>query len=251
MTPISENAPQVVAHRGASGYAPETTLEAYKIALQMAVDFVEVDTRQTRDGEIVCIHDSDVCRTTNGKGRVADLTLPELKRLDAGIWFNKQNPEKARPEYVGLTIPSLDEILDLLKESKTGIYIEIKNPELYSPDFEFSLVSLIRRANFENRALFLSFNPQSLVKTKEIAASIPTALLISKLATDPVHAALAIKADELAIRHDLATADIVNAAHKSNLSVSVWTVNAPNDFRRMINLGVDRIITNYPDRIRG
>lgn len=224
-------------------------MEAYRIALQMAVDFVEVDVHKTRDGAIVCIHDHDVSRTTNCKGRVADLTLSELKLLDAGSWFNKKNPGKARPEFAGLRIPSLQEILDLLKENKTGIYVEIKDPELYPPDFEFSLVSLIRRNNFENRTVFLSFNPQSLVKTKKIDSSIPTAILISNLSENPVQAALAIVADGLAIRHNIANSDIINAAHEKGLSVSVWTVDEPEDLRRMINLGVDRIITNYPDRL--
>ena len=77
----------------------------------MVVDFVEVDVHKARDGAIVCIHDSDVGRTTNGKGRVADLTLSELKGLDAGSWFNKKNPGKARPEFAGLRIPSLQENL--------------------------------------------------------------------------------------------------------------------------------------------
>jgi len=250
MIRTAENTPQIVAHRGASGHAPETTLEAYRIAVQMAVDFVEVDVHKTRDGAIVCIHDSDVSRTTNGKGRVADLTLSELKPLDAGSWFNKKNPGKARPEFAGLRIPSLQEILDLLKENKTGIYVEIKDPELYPPDFESSLVSLIHRNNFESRTLFLSFNPQSLVKTKKIDSSIPTALLISKLAKNPVQAALAIMADELAIWHNIAHSDLINAAHENDLSVSVWTVNEREDLRRIINLGVDRIITNYPDRLQ-
>jgi glycerophosphoryl diester phosphodiesterase len=249
MIRAAKNKTQIVAHRGASGHAPETTLEAYRIALQMAADFVEVDVHLARDGTIVCIHDSDVRRTTNGKGRVADLTLSELKLLDAGSWFNKKNPGKARPEFAGLQIPSLQEVLDLLKENKTGIYVEIKDPELYGPHFESSLVSLIRRNDFENRTLFLSFSPQSLAKTKKIDSSIPAALLISKLAGNPVQAALAIDADELAIRYDLANSDFINAAHEKGLSVSVWTVDEPEDLRRMILLGVDRIITTYPDRL--
>jgi glycerophosphoryl diester phosphodiesterase len=245
-----KDSPQIVAHRGASGYAPEATLEAYRIALQMSADFVEADVHKTRDGSIVCIHDPEVSRTTNGKGRVADLTISDLKLLDSGSWFNKGNPGKARQEFVGLRIPTLQEIMDLLKENEAGIYVEIKNPELYSPDFESSLVTLVKRNDFESRVLFLSFNPQSLVKTKSLAPSIPTALLIAKLAEDPVQASLDIMADEVAIRYDLANSDLIHAAHKKGLSVSVWTVDEPEDIRRMINLGVDRIITNYPDRLK-
>jgi glycerophosphoryl diester phosphodiesterase len=98
--------------------------------------------------------------------------------------------------------------------------------------------------------MFLSFNPPSLVKTKKIDSSIPTALLVSKLAINPVQAALAIMADELAIRYKIANSDLINAAHERSLSVSVWTADDPEDLRRMIKLGVDRIITNYPDRLQ-
>jgi glycerophosphoryl diester phosphodiesterase len=245
----AKRAPGIVAHRGASGHAPETTLEAYRVALRMKADYVEIDVHQAFDGIIVGIHDADVSRTTNGRGRIADLSLAELKSLDAGSWFNQNYPEKARPEFVGSHIPALQEVIDLLKNSPTGIYIEIKNPELYPPDFESSLTNLIQRNQFESRALFLSFSSQSLIKTKGITPSIPTALLISELAEDPIQAALAIRADEVAIRHNLATPDLIHAAHECGLSVSVWTVNKPADLLRMIHCGADRIITNYPDRL--
>jgi glycerophosphoryl diester phosphodiesterase len=249
MNSAPQRTPQIVAHRGASGHAPEITLEACRMALQMKADFLEIDVHQTNDGVIVGIHDSNVSRTTNGKGRIADLSLAELKLLDAGSWFNQNHPEKARPEFIGAQIPTLQEIIDLIRDSQTGAYIEIKNPELYPQDFEFSLASLIQRNQFENRSLFLSFSSQSLIKTKKNAPSIPTALLISKLAEDPIQAALAIRADEVAIRHDLATPDLINAAHECGLSISVWTVNKPADLLRMIHCGADRIITNYPDRL--
>jgi glycerophosphoryl diester phosphodiesterase len=249
MNKEAKRAPQIVAHRGASGHAPEITLEACRMALQMKADFLEIDVHQTCDGIIVGIHDPDVSRTTNGRGRIADLTLAELKLLDAGSWFNQNHPKKARPEFIGLQIPTLQEILDLIRDSQTGVYIEIKNPELYPQDFESSLASLIQRNQFENRTLFLSFSSQSLMKTKDIKPSIPTALLISEPAEDPIQTALEIRADELAIRYNLATPDLIHAAHECDLSVSVWTVNEPADLLRMIHCGADRIITNYPDRL--
>jgi glycerophosphoryl diester phosphodiesterase len=245
----AKRAPQIVAHRGASGHAPEITLEACRMALQLKADFLEVDVHQTYDGVIVGIHDPDVSRTTNGSGRIADLSLSELKRLDAGSWFNQNHPKKARPEFIGLQIPTLQEIIDLIRDSQIGIYIEIKNPELYPPDFESTLANLIQRNQFEDRTLFLSFSLQSLTKTKGINPSIPTALLISDPAEDPIQTALAIRADEMAIRYNLATPDLIRAAHVSGLSVSVWTVNEPADLLRMIHCGADRIITNYPDRL--
>jgi len=241
---------QIVAHRGASGYAPETTLAAYRLALEMAVDFVQMDVHRLRDGTLVAIHDPDVKRTTNGRGRLAELTLPELKALDAGNWFNKAYPEKARPEYVGLKVPTLQELLDLIEKSSTGCYIEIKDPERYPPDLESKLLLLIQEKGLENRTRILSFSPESVSKIKRLAPTIQTAFLISRRWKNPVEATLRVPADELALRHDLATGAIVHSAHESGLTVSVWTVDEEEDLKRMIRFGVDRIITNYPDRLQ-
>jgi glycerophosphoryl diester phosphodiesterase len=242
--------PQIVAHRGASGYAPETTLASYRAAIQMEADFVEIDVHRLGSGEIVAIHDPDVSRTTNGRGRIAELHIGDLQALDAGSWFNKASPKKARPEFAGLRVPTLQQIIDLVKPSTLGFYIEIKNPELYPPDFENCLLSLIRMNRIEERTRFLSFSSHSIKKIKASDSSIKTALLVSGLRKDPVAATLDAHADELGIRHDLATASIVDSAHEKNLSVSAWTVDRPTDIRRMIELHVDRIITNYPDRAR-
>ena len=241
----------VIGHRGASGYAPETTLAAYRLAIQMGVDFVETDVHMLRDGSLVAIHDADLKRTTNGRGWVADFALEELKALDAGSWFNEAHPEKARPEYAGLRVPTLQEVIDLVKESSIGLLIEIKDPERYPPHLESSLLSLVRNSQMEKRTRFLSFSAQSLRKVKELDAAIPTVLLISKALKDPVKATLEVPADELGLRHALVTPAIVDEARRQDLLISVWTVDEPEDMRRMIELGVDRITTNYPDRLIG
>jgi len=240
---------QVVAHRGASGHAPETTLEAYRLALEMGADWVEADIHMLRDGTIVAMHDADVRRTTDGKGKLSDLTLPEVKALDAGSWFNKSYPEKANPQFCGLKVPTLREILELLHKSSAGCCIEIKDPERYAPTLESELISLIYKCGMEKRTRVLSFSQQSIGKVKALDGSIATALLISKREKDPVKTTLNIPADDLAIRHDLVTEAIVRSAHDHGISVSVWTVDRERDMQRMILLGVDRIITNYPDRL--
>jgi glycerophosphoryl diester phosphodiesterase len=239
----------VIGHRGASGYAPETTLPSYRLAIEMGVDFVEVDVHRLGDGTIVAIHDADLKRTTNGKGWVADLTLAEIKALDAGSWFNHAHPEKARPEYAGLQVPTLQEVIDLVKESSAGLCIEIKDPERYPPDLESSLLSLVHGSRMETRTRFLSFSVSSLRKIKELDASIPTVLLISRHGKNPVQAALEVPADEVGLRHVLATQEIVNEAHQRGLPISVWTADEPEDILRAIALGVDSITTNYPDRL--
>src|SRR5438093_1650322 len=137
--------PQVVAHRGASGWAPETTPASYRLALEMKADYLELDVQMTKDGEIVAIHDSLVDRTTNGKGAIGKITLAQLKELDAGSWFNRTYPEKASREFAGQRVPTLQEVIDLAKNSGAGLYIETKNPELYPPNFEAKLLDILRR----------------------------------------------------------------------------------------------------------
>ena len=240
---------QVVAHRGASGYAPETTLEAYRLALEMGVDFVEMDIHMTRDGVLVAIHDADVRRTTDGHGLISDLKVSELKKLDAGSWFNRAHPGKARPGYKGLKVPTLQEILDLVKESSAGCCIEIKDPERYPENLESELLSILRAAGMERRTRVLSFSSRSIAKIKALDSSIQTTLLIARRTRNPVRATLHVPADELGIRYNLATAGIAGAAHEKGISLSVWTVDRETDMERMIRMGADSITTNYPDRL--
>jgi glycerophosphoryl diester phosphodiesterase len=247
--PLPNESLQVVAHRGASGRAPETTLAAYREALHLKADFLEADVQMTRDGEIIAIHDESVDRTTNGKGPVRQMTLAELKGLDAGSWFNKMYPDRARPDYAGQKIPTLQEIMDMASESPAGLYIEIKNPELYPPHLESDLIHIIRRNGFEKRVVIQSFSPRSVEKVKALDPSVPAALLVDALENDPVEATVRAHANELAIDHKLATRDIVQKAHERGLTVAVWTVDEHEDLKRMIGLGIDAIITDYPDRL--
>jgi glycerophosphoryl diester phosphodiesterase len=242
--------PQVIAHRGASGYAPETTLASYRIALQMKVDYLELDLQMTADGELVAIHDTLVDRTTNGKGAVGEKTLAELKALDAGSWFNRLFADKARTEYVGEKIRTLQEIIDLTKPTSAGLYIELKSPELYPADFEARLLSILKRNQFEQRVVVQSFNAHSVEKMKSLDAGVRTAFLVKNLSIDPVEASLKVRANELAISYELLTTDIVKRARANGLAVTVWTVDEVDAMKRMIDLGVDRIITNYPDRLQ-
>ena len=219
------------------------------MALQLGVDGIEIDVHRLQDGTIVAIHDPDVKRTTNGKGNLADLTLEELKALDAGSWFNRAYPEKARPEYVGLKVPTLEEIINLTQKSAAELYIEIKDPERYPPDLELSLLSIVCNNGVHQRTRFLSFNAPAIHRIKQHNPSMKTALIISNRGGNPIQKALQVMADEIAVRYNLATQALIDAAHKNRLSVSVWTVNDQADMQRMITWGVDGIISNYPDRL--
>ncbi len=239
----------MAAHRGASGYAPENTLPAFQMALAMKSRFIELDVQMSSDGEIIVIHDPRVDRTTEGKGSVGSLTLAQLKALDAGSWFNRRYPKKARSEFTGARIPLLQEVLDLVRGAEAGLYIEIKGPELYPPDFESKVISILREYEFEKRVVLLSFSAGSVKKVKRLEPRIRTALLQARSIPDPVSAAVAVDADELALRHSLLTPAIMQKAGNARLGVVVWTVNTEKAMQRAIASGVDCIISNYPDRV--
>ena len=241
--------PKVIAHRGASGHAPEITLEAYRQAMALGCDGVETDVQMLGDGTLVAFHDPDVKRTTNGVGRLVEYTLESIKELDAGSWFNRTFPEKARAEYVGLQVPTLQEILDLLKPGPLELLLEIKSPELYPTDFEERIIACIETNQFISRTLFMSFSVSSIRKIKSLSPTARTALLVYQMETDPIEAARNAAADELGILYKLATPALVASARQYGIAFSVWTPDEPEDMRRMINLGVDCITSNYPDRL--
>jgi glycerophosphoryl diester phosphodiesterase len=240
---------QAFAHRGASGYAPELTLAAFKLALDMNCDGVEMDVQMLADGTLIVFHDPEVSRTTNGTGRISEHTLASIKQLDTGSWFNQAYPEKARPEYAGLQVPTLQEVFDLLKDRALELLIEIKSPELYPANFVEKLHTLVCENQLENRVRFLSFHIPSLQKIKEINPCMHTTLLAYKTDPDPVETAQQANANELGILHKIVTPAMIDSAHNCNLVFSVWTVDQPEDMQRMIDLGVDCITSNYPDRL--
>ena len=244
---MSMKPPLLVAHRGASGHAPENTPAAFRLALEMKVDGIELDVHMARDGSIVVIHDSTVDRTSNGRGRVGAKTLPELRSLDAGSWFNRAFPRKARPEYAGQQIPTLQEVIEIVK-NRARLYIEIKDPDLYPDSLEPELLSIVRQYKMRDRVVFLSFNRRALRKMRELDPTIPIALLIARLGVDPVKAARSLRAGGLAVRHKLLTPALAETVLGSGLSLIAWTVDSPKDLDRMIEAQVSAIITNYPDR---
>jgi glycerophosphoryl diester phosphodiesterase len=239
----------VIAHRGASGRAPETTLEAYRLAIETGCDGVEADVQMLGDGTLVAFHDPDVGRTTDGAGTLAEHTLESIKRLDAGSWFNRAFPEKARREYAGLRVPTLQELLDLLRESPQELFLEIKSPELHPPEFESLLLDALRVNRFEGRTRMMSFSAASLAKVKSLRPGMRTSLLAHRAAPSLADAALEAGADELGVLHELAAPELVDAAHRRGLVFSVWTVDEPEDVRRMLALGVDCITSNHPERV--
>jgi glycerophosphoryl diester phosphodiesterase len=157
-----------MAHRGASGYAPENTLAAFRPALAQGADLLETDLRFTRDGHLVCIHDADVDRTTDGCGPVGKMSLAELRKLDAGSWFG--------PDFAGERVPTLQELLEVTPED-VGLGLELKDPLFERPECAQRLVDALPPARFEGRVAILSFEQARLESVKRLAPYLPTGII--------------------------------------------------------------------------
>ena len=228
-----------IAHRGASGYAPENTLAAYRRAVAQGVSFIETDLHLTRDAHFVAVHDETVDRTTNGQGSVHQMTLAELRRLDAGSWFAS--------EFMGERIPTLVEILDFAKKNDVVFYLELKPNGFWGG--EHALISALRNATEIARCVIISFDPAILASLRKIEPTLMTGMLYDGSIDNLFEKALEIGARQLVVRGDLVTPNLLQQARKQDLQVVCWTVNSPAHMRMLVAAGVDGIMTDYPDRL--
>jgi len=229
----------VIAHRGASGHAPENTLAAFRKAVSQGAAFIETDLQLSRDAHFVAIHDATVDRTTGGHAAVHDLTLAELRRLDAGSWFGS--------EFAGERIPTLEEILDFSKKHDVVFYLELKPSGSWGG--EHALIGALRESGEIPRAVVISFDAAILESLRKIEPTLMTGLLYEGQIEKPVERAVEIGARQLAVRGDLVTPALLAAARKKDLQVVCWTVNHPAHMRLLIDAGVDGIMSDYPDRL--
>ena len=262
----------VIAHRGASGLAPENTLAAFKLAVALGADGVEMDVQMSADNRAVVIHDLRVNRTTDGRGVVGNLTSHELVKLDAGGWFDRrlalrpglraQLEREAKiningdPIYGGEPVPALETVLALLAPANLRrVYIELKSDAATRETLLEAVVALVRDFRMTQSATLLSFDHEAVKGAKLVAPDIRAAATFPiagrRLATarSIITAVEDLGADEAALHFGLATRRTVAALHERGLSVSAWTANNPLLFRRLINSGVDAIMTNFPNRL--
>lgn len=226
-----------IAHRGFSSAAPENTLAAFRKAMQLEPDLMECDVRRSKDDHLVVIHDPTVDRTTDGKGRVADMTLDQLRQLDAGSWF--------APEYAGERLPTLDEVLEA-RAGRTRLIIEIKQESL-----EDAVVASVNTRRMAQSVLIASFHYSIGVRLFELAPEIPFIPLVWLDHPAPAEEAVRI-ADEAAavngaifgVNYAAITPDLLSATHSANLRLMAWTVDNEEDIRSMVELGVDVIASN-------
>jgi glycerophosphoryl diester phosphodiesterase len=232
--------PWIIAHRGASGHAPENTVAAFERAVQLGAAFIETDLHLTRDAHFVAIHDGTLERTTNGRGAVHDSTLAELRQLDAGKWFDR--------EYMDARIPTLEEVLEFSHRYDVVFYLEIKYNAAFG--MHHALVGALRDARSAARTAVISFDPATLSAVNKLDPSLMLGLLVETATANTISTAINVGARQICPVHTVVTREFVSQAHDAGLHVTTWTVNSAQEMKAMISAGVEGIMTDFPDRLR-
>lgn len=239
----------VTAHRGASGYAPENTLSAVKKALDIGVDRIEVDVQQTADGVVVCLHDKTLDRTTSGKGKVGGKPFPELKELKANKGFES--------DFSDEPIPTLEQVFEVL-DGTTQFVIEIKAGHETYPEIEENVVALIRKFKAEKWAVVHSFNDKVLelihanhpdIRLQKLFVSYSGGLMLD-FKLHSVKLSNYDYVEGFGISRTGTKRKLVEKIHALGKTVHVWTVNEESDMKKLIELGVDGLISNYPEKAK-
>lgn len=231
----------VWAHRGACGYAPENTIEAFQKAIDLGADGVELDVQLTKDQVLVVIHDEKIDRTSNGTGWVKDYTYKEL------CDFNFNSKDKF-PEYKNCKIPTLREVYELFKPTNLTINVELKTGIVFYTGIEEKVLDLTKEMNMESQVLYSSFNHYSCRKIKELQ---PEAYVGFLYADGPIDVASYCKSNGGDALHpalyNLQFPNYMEDSNQKGLDVNVWTVNEKEYMKYCNKMKVNAIITNYPD----
>lgn len=234
---------KVIAHRGASGYAPENTMSAFNRAVEMNVHGIELDVQMSRDNEIVVIHDYKVDRTTNGIGKVRQHTLEELRGLDSGTWFDVAFKDEK--------IVTLEEVFQKMP-SDMLINVEIKNQAKVKDDIASKLVGLIEKYDRHDTVIISSFDHTVLKEVSDLKSGIRLGVLLYASLVEPWRYINRMEMDIHSIHCALEYTDatFIEESQKRGFKVYVYTVNDRADAEYLMDAGVDGIITNYPDIIQ-
>lgn len=243
----------IIAHRGASAYAPEHTFPAYELAVTMGADYIELDLHMTKDKQLVALHDRSIL--LNGEEfAVADLTHAELQDFLPGTIFNEQHPFMASKSFESLLVPTLDSILSHFQD-QVNYYIEIKSPTV-TPGMEKELIRQLQSYQLLNRqdrlpkVIIQSYNAASLKKIHELAPNIPLIQLYSRNTTflsDREIRNLAKYASGVGVDFNLVSPQLVQRLHERGLHIHPFVVNEENQIQEMMQMGVDGIFTDKPD----
>lgn len=227
----------IIAHRGASRAAPENTLAAMKKAMEFGADYAELDACQTRDGEIILMHDEELERTTGQKGLIWEYTLAELKEFEAGSWFSE--------EFRGEAIPTLQEVMHLVR-GKMKLNIEIKVFG-HESGMAQKVVDLIRKENFEKECMVTSFDREIIEEVKNIAPGLMTGFIFDEDYQGDVFDG---NWDALSCDRQILDEELIKKAKDKGLKLFIWTVNYPVEMKKLIDLKVDGLITDVPDVLK-
>jgi glycerophosphoryl diester phosphodiesterase len=231
-----------IAHRGFSGKYPENTMLAFKKAVEEKCDGIETDLNVTKDGVIVICHDETVDRTTNDKGYIKDYTYKELNKFDAGIKFGEN--------FKGEKIVSIDELLDYMKDKNMLLNLELKNGLVHYEDLEKKIIEKIYEYKLRDNVILSSFNHYSMLKVKQYDETIKTGLLYCANLYNVHEYGKKLKADALHPYYpSVMNKDIVTQIKESGLTINTYTVNKEEDMEALIDLEIDGIITNHPDKL--
>jgi glycerophosphoryl diester phosphodiesterase len=233
--------PVIGAHRGASGEAPENTLAAFDLAIEQGAELLELDVHRTRDGHLVVHHDFTLNRTAGHDGQIAELSLAELRSYDVGAWRG--------PAWAGLTVPTLDEVLDRYA-GRVLFNVEIKAARPPYPEIEVSVAAAIRARGLIGAVVVSSFNLPTMERLCRVAPDIRAGLLAEEQPDAALERACELGAVALHLDSSLITAPRVQRTHARRLGLLAWTVDDPVEMVRVIDLGADAVISNYPARLR-
>ena len=244
----------VFAHRG-GGIFPENTLAAFEDSAKLGADVLELDVHQTQDGTLVVLHDADVARTTDGRGKISETPLAAVKKLDAGFSFTTDGGRTFPFRGKGVMIPTLAEVFDALPQMMFNIEPKQQKPSIVAP-----LCRLLRRRKMTEKVIVGSFNQTVIdefrAECPEVATSaspqeVTEFLALSKTGLSEAYSPpmQALQIPEGLGELPVVTEDFVKNAHRKNLKIHVWTINDPADMQRLIDLGVDGIMTDYPDKL--
>lgn len=229
----------ILAHRGASGYAPENTLEAFDLAIKSKADGIELDVHRTSDDQIVVAHDETIDRCSNGKGYIGDMTLAQLRQFDFSCGMS---------HYQNVKIPTLAEVLELIRPTRLMINIEVKTTHRLYQSIEKTTLALVKEFGMTDRILYSSFNHYSLTTLRALDPNAKLGVLYSEGLVEPWLYAQRIQANALHPQYlNLRVPGYVAESHRAGIQVNVWTLNDEDAIGRALQCGVDGIITNYPD----
>lgn len=247
--------PLIIAHRGASGNAPENTLAAFRLAAEQHADGIEFDVRLSKEGVPVVFHDHDLRRIAGRQEYVRDLTSQELSAVDVGSWFNRRRRRHADKSFIGEGIPTLQNVLDLLQNFRGRIYVELKSSPSDVGVLSMAVTETIGVSHLLPQMIVKSFRLEAIAAAKRFLPSVKTAALFAptikhlKRKREMVDLAREYQADEFSLHFSLASPRMCELAREANMPITIWTTSNRKWIRRSQKRGIAALITNDPAKM--